>query len=200
MKRQWLLLATGIVLAAALAYFLRDLINDKVIIPLSYLWWRIGLYYHSVPEDRWWGLVIVMICLMAFASIRPDEWSFHYQDLDTQPMQGPVEELMIWMMKLRRNEYYKWLIANRLGKLARSFLMQREGSNVQRWDGSLNGSAWDPPEAVGAYLKSGLNRPFANVHPSSESLSRPHSAPLNLDPQRVVEYFESEMENRRDGN
>jgi hypothetical protein len=199
MKRRWLLLSTGIVLAAVLAYFLRDLINDKVIVPLSYLWWRIGLYYHSIPENRWWVIVIIVICLMAFASIRP-EWSFHYQGLDSQPVQGPVEELMIWIMKLRGNEYYKWLIANRLGKLVRSFLIQREGSDVQHWDGPLNGSAWDPPDEVGAYLKSGLNRPFAKILPSSESLPRPRSAPLDLDPQQVVEYLESQMENRRDGN
>lgn len=199
MKRRWLLLPTGIVLASALAYFLRGWINDKVIIPLAYLWWRIGLYYHSVSEDAWWTVVIVVVCLLAFASIRP-EWAFHYQDLGAQPVQGPVEELMIWMMKLRRNEYHKWLIANRLGKLARSFLMQRAGSNVQRWDGSLTGSAWDPPDEVEAYLKSGLNRPFANVRPSPDSSSRPRSAPLDLDPQQVIAYLESQMENRRNGN
>lgn len=199
MKHRWLLLSTGIALAAVLAYFLRNLINDKVIVPLSYLWWWIGLYYHSVPENRWWVIVIVVICLMAFASIKP-EWSFDYQDLDTQPVQGPVEELMIWMMNLRHNEYYKWLIANRLGKLARSFLIQREGSDVQRLNGPLNGSSWDPPDEVRAYLKSGSNRLFANVRSASELSPRPHSAPLNLNPQQVVEYLESQMENRRNGN
>jgi hypothetical protein len=196
MKRRWLLLSTGIILAAALAYFLRDLINDKVIIPLAYLWWRVGLYYHSVSEDRWWAIVIVVICIMAFVSIRP-EWSFHYQDLDTHPVQGPVEELMMWMMRMSRNTYFKWLVANRLGKLSRSFLIHREGIDVQHWDGSLNGSTWDPPEAVEAYLKSGLSRPFAL---SSESLSRPRSAPLNLNPQQVIEYLESQIEDHRDGN
>lgn len=201
MKRRWLLLPTGIVLASALAYFLRGWINDKVIIPLAYLWWRIGLYYHFVPEDRWWAMVIIAICFMALASLRDSEWFFHNLNQDIQqPVLGPVEELMIWIMKSRRNDYYKWLIANRLGKLARSFLIQREGNDVQSWDGSLNGSAWNPPEAVGAYLKSGLNRHFANVRSSSESSPRPHSAPLDLNPQQVVEYLESQMENRRDGN
>jgi MFS family permease len=190
MKRWGIFLAAGIILSAVLAYFLHGWINDKVIVPLAYLWWRIGIYYHSVSEDIWWGLVIVMICLMAFASTRPDEWPFHYyQDLDTQPMQGPVEELMRWMIKLRRNKYYKWLIANRLGKLARSFLVQREGGNVHHWDGSLNSPVWELPKAVAAYLKSGLKRPTLQ-----------NSSPLNLDPQQAVEYLESQMEDRSNGN
>lgn len=197
MKRRWLLLPTGIILASALAYFLRGWINDKVIVPFAYLWWRIGIYYHSISEDVWWISVIVItfvICLVALANISGDEQFFNFGDLDSQSEQSPVEELMIWMIKLQRNAYHKWLVANRLGRLARLFLVQREAGNEHHWDGSLKSPVWDLPDAVESYLKSGLKRP-----PSASEML-PLSSPLKLEPQQVVEYLESQMEDRPNGN
>jgi hypothetical protein len=197
MKRWRLLLLTaGIILSAVLAYFLRGWINDNVIIPLAYLWWRIGIYYHSVSEDIWWTIMIIVtfvLCGISFASM-DDEWFFGTWNMDEQSAQGAVEELMVWMLKLPRSAYHKWMLANRLGKLARSFLIQREGGYDQHWDGSLHSSVWDLPDKVSAYLRTGLKRP-----PSASEML-PRSSPLNLEPQQVVEYLESQMEDRPNGN
>jgi len=196
MKRRWLLLAMGIGLAATLAYFLRGSINERVIVPLAYLWYRVGIYYHSVSEDVWWMVVIVVtfvICLLTLANIS-DEQFFGVWNLGNRSTQGEVEELMGWMIRLPRSLYHKWLTANRLGRLARLILVQREGDNANHWDGSLNSSVWNLPEAVSTYLKAGLKRPpFA-----SKTLSS--SSPLNLNPQQAVEYLESQMEDRPNGN
>ena len=196
MRRRWLLLAMGIGLAATLAYFLRGSINERVIVPLAFLWWRVGIYYHSVSEDVWWMVVLVVtfvICLLTLANIS-DKQFFGVWNLGNRSTQGEVEELMGWVIRLPRSVYHKWLTANRLGRLARLILVQREGDNAYHWDGSLNSSVWNLPEAVSAYLKAGLKRPpFA-------SKTLPSSSPLNLNPQQAVEYLESQMEDHLNGN
>jgi hypothetical protein len=198
MKRWGLLLLTVVIIVSAvLAYFLRGWINDNLIVPLAYLWWRIGIYYHSVSEEMWWTIMLIvtlMLCGMSLASVDSGEWFFHDWKSDEQSTQGTLEELIEWMLKLPRSAYHKWMLANRLGKLARSFLIQREGGNVQHWDGSLDSSVWDLPDEVSAYLRAGLKRP-----PSASEML-PRSSPLNLEPQKVVEYLESQMEDRPNGN
>jgi hypothetical protein len=198
MKRRGIVLGLGIILAAALAYFLRDFINDKVIVPLAYGWWRAGLYYHRVPEDVWWTTVIVIVFFLVLRSFNTYNWSGGRKSEESRPVQGPVEELAIWLMKKPDGTYYKWLVANHLGKLARSFLIQSGGRDARQWDVLHSDSAWNPPEAVEAYLKSGLNRPAASFR--SSPWGRPQTNPIDLDPEQAVEYLESQMENHRDGN
>ena len=201
MRRRWVILALGILLAAALAFFLRDFINEKVVVPLAYVWWRVGIYYHVVPEYGWWAAVIVIVFFMVLRSFNTAEWSRVHEEEEPRLVQGPVEEMTNWMMKMATSDFYKWLIANSLGKLARSFLIQREGRDIRQWDVLFDTPDWDPPEAVRAYLRSGLNRPLAAIRPSSAPWSRPQKTPIDLDPEQVVEYLESQMEERhRDGN
>ncbi len=200
MRWRWIVLGLGIILAAALAYFLRGFINEKVVVPLAYVWWRAGLYYHLVPEYGWWITVIVIVFFLVLRSFNTDEWSRGQELAESQPVQGPVAELTIWLMKKTKSAYYKWLIANHLGKLARSFLIQSDGRDSRQWDVLDPGPAWNPPEAVGAYLRSGLNRPVASFHSPSSPWGRSQTIPSDLDPERAVEYLESQMENHRDGN
>ncbi|MEW6406726.1 MAG: hypothetical protein AB1649_33515 [Chloroflexota bacterium] len=189
MKRRWIVLAAVGILAATLAYFLRDLINDRVVVPLAYLWWRIGLYYQSIEEDTWLRLAVVVISLIAYASIIGDQQFLREGDAgENKSAQGPVEALVIALKKSPRRTYYRWLVANQLARLARSFLMQDDGRRVQRWDGSLKSPGWDPPEDVKAYLKYGLRHPFASPRPKSH------------DPLGAIEYLESKIGDRNDAD
>lgn len=200
MKRRWIVLGLGIILAAALAYFLRDFINDKVVIPLAYLWWRIGLYYHLVPEYGWWTTVIVIVFFLVLRNFNTDEWSRGQEEVESRPVQGPLEEMTIWLMKKSNSAYYRWLVANYLGKLARGFLIQSDGRDSRQWDILYNGPAWNPPEAVGVYMRSGLNRLSASFRSPSSMWERSQTASIDLDPaEQAVVYLESQMENHRDG-
>ena len=62
--------------------------------------------------------------------------------------------------------YYKWLVANRLGNLARELLDQREGRRKRRF-ARLTGRDWQPPAEVSAYLESGFERLICRFSPVS---------------------------------
>jgi len=197
-RQRWLIIFFAIVLSASIAYPLRNMIYELVIIPLAYLWWLMGLIYHLVPQIVLW---IVLVILTLFVAIKElllqNPLQMKARETRRVP-RSPVEDLSSLIQKQGRGIYYRWLIANRLGKVARELLAQREGQGISNRFTRLTGRDWNPPHEVDAYLESGLNGSFAD-YPRSY-LSRRKATPLDPHPQRVVEYLESEMEIHRNGN
>jgi hypothetical protein len=114
---------------------------------------------------------------------------------------GQIETLVKWLNKSQRGGiYYKWLVANRLGKNAREILAQRDGQAVSKKFGPLGGRGWNPPQKVRDYLESGLNGSFADFPRPRLFWQTPKPTPLDEDPQKVIDYLENEMETSHDGN
>lgn len=193
MKISRFLIAILGVLAAVLAYFLRKTINDVLVVPLAFLWWRIKLYYQTIPEDDLLTFSAIIIFVIAFASLSGSNRSLSDEELkDDHPVQGPVEELAVFLRGApRHSSYYRWMVANQLARLAQLFLVQREGRNVQRGDGTLEAPGWDPPEDVKSYLKYGLRRSS-----TASEVSKLHKT----NPLHTVEYIESKIGDRYDAN
>jgi hypothetical protein len=195
MKRSLLIVlaAVGIIIVSV---FLRDAILDTVIMPLAYLWWVFTIYYHAVPQLIVWSVLIVVVLISAVKNIALKN-SFHRSEKKTQKLTvGPVEEFSQMLNKTPGGMYYKWLIANRLGNVARELLDQREGRHGRKFS-RLMGRDWQPPDDVNAYLESGLNGSFAD-YPQPDWWTKPESTPLDMDAKQVIEYLEYEMETSHD--
>jgi hypothetical protein len=176
------------------AFVFRRTIYQIVILPLAYIWWWLTLYYRLLPQAAIW---IVLIFIILFTTMRglllevPWGWS---RPLKKKKSQGPIESLAVLIQKSSEGNYYKWTIANRLGRAARELLDQREGSQGRKKIMRFSERNWDAPQEVSAYLEAGLNGTFADY--PKRSWSRSPRTPLDLDPQQVIEYLESELENR----
>jgi hypothetical protein len=199
-RRRGLILGAVLVLAAVAAFVLRDVIQRTIILPFAYFWWVLGLYYHAIPQSFFWFLLILVAFLTAMASLIPENPAYRTSRPEEKSAQGPVEALAIWMEKTHGGVYYKWLVAHRLGKVARELLAQREGGGSSRVFGPLKGQDWDPPDEVKAYLESGLNGSFADYPPPRWPWSPARPSPLDVKPQDVIAFLESEMESRLDRN
>ena len=196
--RRLFMIPAVIVLSAGVAYALRDEIYELVVLPLAYLWWLIGLYYRLVPQLIIW---IVLVFITWFTAVRTLLTQLPLPKETKQlslVSSGPIEDLSELMVKRKRGNYYKWLIANRLGKVARELLDQREGRRLERRYTHLLGREWNPPDEVAAYLESGLTSSFADYPRPRWKRAQP--TPLDEPPLDVVEYLESEMEEHRNGN
>lgn len=180
-----------------LAYVLRKTIYEIVIIPLAYLWWLTTLYYHVLPQAVIWIILIGVILFTAVRGLLMEISVGRTVIIKKREAQGPVEALALLVRKTDKGVYYKWLIANRLGRTAREMLDQREGRQMKQKFTRLTGRDWDPPEDVAAYLESGVNGSFADYPQSGWRAPR---TPLDVNPQQVIEYLESEMENNRNGH
>ena len=195
-RRRLILIGVFFLVAAGMAFYLQDLVRFTLFEPLSYLVWGFNSVYQSIAQLVYWVLLVIGVTLMAFGSLYGKGRTRELVEEDKLPPQGPLEATARQISRTGDGMYYKWLIANRMGKLARSILTLRNGQ-VDTSCGALNGRDWDPPDEVAAYLVSGLTRTFADF-PRQRWFSRLQETPFDIDLDQVVAYLESQMENQRD--
>lgn len=196
MTRRRLILAVIFFSALVLAFFLRDLVERLVVLPLAYVWWLLGVYYSVLPQSILWILLVVVVALSAMTALMPRFANREFFQPSVKPPKGQIEGMVAWLEKSQRGgSYYKWLVANRLGKVAREILAQRDGQPVSRKFGRLSGRDWNPPRQMADYLESGLNGSFAD-YPRPRFWQKSAPTPLDADPQQVIEYLENEMKNK----
>ena len=104
--------------------------------------------------------------------------------------QGQVESLAVWILRARESNYFKWQLANRLGRISRRLeeLSEHRAGVIAR------------KEAVEQYLAAGLNHSFVEYPSPRNRFQRRTPTPLDLNPSEVVDHLESQMEMDRGGN
>jgi hypothetical protein len=196
MTRRALALVGLFVIAAVLAFLLRDVINRLLVIPLAYLLWALELLYLSLSQAVWWIAMILLVIFMLVYSLLPEIKPAKRQTVVSAHERGRVERLALSIQKSKKGTYFKWLVANRLGKLAYQILLQRENGKPRSIFAPLAGDGWEPNEEVRKYLDTGLHGSFADFPTSSLPFSSPAKTPLDHDVFEVVEFLESQMDQR----
>ena len=92
-RRRWLTLGGVGVITLILAFPLQDVIRKTVIIPLAYLWWALGVLYHSIPQIVVWILLIILISLVFMGSFASDRKRTRREDLKPVAPIGQIEGL-----------------------------------------------------------------------------------------------------------
>ncbi|MBC7875819.1 MAG: hypothetical protein H7Y59_01495 [Anaerolineales bacterium] len=197
MKRRWIIITFLLIIAFAISFLSRNVVQQAILTPLAYLWWLLNLYYRAIPQWIVWALLVVIVFVSALRNIPLKNPFRRAQKKNQRPTKGPIEDLSQMFNKAPGGIYYKWLIANRLGNVARELLDQREGRRARGF-ARLIGRDWQPPTEVSAYLESGLNGSFSDFPQSY--WARPQSTPLDMNASQVIEYLEYEMETRHDRN
>lgn len=197
MRNQRIFAMIGIlVMAILLALPLRDAVFRMVVIPLAYIIWVLGLVYRSVNQAIWWVVAMVLVLAVISRSLMPRLKVAERVRLKTKPVVGQVESLAGWMKKTERGVYFKWLIANRLGKIANQILANRSTGKKRSFFDPLTGPDWTPDPQVQSYLESGLHGSFADFPQKHRLFSTPEPTPLDHDLKDVVQYLESQVENK----
>jgi hypothetical protein len=190
-KTQWLLIVGAILSAVLIAFPLRDAVYKVIIIPVAYLIWILYLLYRVTPQFIWWVLLLLVVVINIGNSIIPENISARKQGVNVKPPQGPVETLSTWIQKARGGVYFKWLIANRLGKLTYQMLVQRETHHVRSVFAPLASPDWTLSKPVQDYLETGLQGSFADFPQASARWAKPAPTPLDQDIADVVKELES---------
>ncbi len=183
-RLRWPLLLGILVVSAVLGYALRDLVYQLVVVPIAYLLWLLYFYYSAIPQWAIWILLVSVLLIAVLWSLVPEAPRRRRGPRVRTRAQGDVEALAVWIRKSRRGNYFKWQLANRIGRIARRI-------------GDLSGSRGRPPsadEAVERYLDAGLNYSFVDFPTARGRFTRAPQTPLDVDPQRVADYLETLME------
>jgi hypothetical protein len=190
MKRQVLTLgaiALPIVIAAVVV---RGFIRDVIVIPLFYAVWTIQQIITSISQPLiWYGflLLIVIVAVRSLLIRQPVSYLRHPESEE----RGPIEGWARLLDQAERSSFSRWRLAQRLGQLALDMLGEEEHlTQRQLWRRLENGSLPMPPE-IQAYLKARA-RPARTGNPFLRR--RLEATPLDLVPQRVVEYLEETVQ------
>jgi hypothetical protein len=115
-------------------------------------------------------------------------------ELLRKPVSGPIESLADWMVRAPSGTYFKWLVAQRLGKLSRGLIAFQTRAELKEGGARLDAPGWNPPGEVKAYLESGLNGSFADFPRPRWPFQKPKPTPLDIDPVAAIDYVESKAE------
>jgi hypothetical protein len=185
----WLLL--GLLAALVLAFLLRDLVQTYLILPIANLVWRLVIIYHSFPQIDYWFLLLIVMLLVAIASVavvRPPDGKKKERKF---PQWGSVARLAFWIERSKRSNYSKWHVARMLAETGLQILEFRERRPLP--ERKLEGKDWHPPAPIQDYLQTALKTTFAEYSQRPSFLSRPKT-PLDQDLAGVIEYLESQLE------
>jgi hypothetical protein len=179
------LLAAIAIISLLLAYFLRDVVYQVLIVPLAYMLWVLGLYYSLIPQWVQWALLVAALLLVVLWNLLPDIRFSPRRETRRHRPPGEVESLANWIVRARHGNYFKWQIANRFGRIARRL------NDVS----GPGGRQHSPDEAVESYLDAGTNYSFVDFLRPRNRFERLSRTPLDIDLRRVADYLESQMEN-----
>jgi len=197
--RRRLVILVVLVIGALLAFPLRGLVNQLVVIPLAYILWLLGLLYLSLHQAFWWVAVILVVLIILGRSLLP-EIKFVKKNIPlAKHERGSVEELAVAMQKSNQGIYFKWLVANRLGRLAYQILLQREHGKTRSVFAPLAGEGWESTNEVQQYLEKGLHGSFAEFPNSRWNyFAPPEKTPLDQNVIEVIEFLETKANLRSD--
>lgn len=193
-RRRWLVMLGIVIIAALLAFPLRDAIYETVVIPLAYIGWQLGLFYRTLPQVLLWWLTIALVFVPLILSSLPHIPPTKKDEAKSKPKRGQVEDLAIWMGRAKSGVYFKWLIANRLGKLAYQILVHREGGRARSVFAPLLGIDWEPSPELRKYLETGLHGSFADFPNARRRLTAPPKTALDHELSDAVGFLETQVE------
>ena len=194
-RLQQLFIAAGaLIVAGLLAFPLRETIYRMIVVPAAFVIWNLELLYRSFSQGIWWWAVTFIVLILLVFSMIPRSAPRRQELPRPSPPQGQVEGLAIWMKKAEKGIYFKWLVANRLGKLAYQMLLHRESGRPRSVFTPLLGVDWEPRQEVQHYLEIGLHGSFTDYPHHGRRAAAGHT-PLDLDVSEAIDFLEAQLEN-----
>jgi hypothetical protein len=184
---RWLALAGMLVISLALAYYLRDVVYQLLIIPLSYVLWQGALFYRAIPQLIKWSVLLLGIGIAILWQLIPEFNRSSRPDRVRAGVEGQVEALAKVIQRTHGSNYFKWQLANRLGRLSRRLL---------ELAGRQSNAHPAGPEVL-EYLRAGTERSFVDFPSPRYRFQRAAHTPLDLGMDKVIDYLESQLEMNR---
>jgi hypothetical protein len=181
-----------IIVAALLAIVLKDAIWNQLIAPFLYQLWLTWIFMRSMPQIVYWNSLVVLIAIVTLISLIKHRRRKSNTIQEVIQTQDPVAKVANSISDLHKGTFFKWLIANQLGTLARSILIYQHGE-VALPKRRLIGRTWNPPAHIQRYLEAGLASSLINK-PRRWLLFKSSDSPFDIDVNTVVEYLEDQLE------
>jgi hypothetical protein len=202
MKR-WLPVAgLATLLVGLLALVVTGAVRDLIVVPLLYIVWIARLLYESLPQALVWGGFVVL----AFFLVGKHVVLRLPPAPDRDPPAASPGRVTTWARLVgpaARDRYTRWRLAQRLSQLALETLAHQARGQPEQLRRRLEDGALDIPPELNAYLRAGQaqyaprsspRRWWPPAIPGRRLGAAPAPAPLDLDPEELVQYLEQIMQ------
>lgn len=177
--------AALLILVAILLFPMRRAIAEAVVRFGAYLVWSLNIIGQVIPQQILWLFLLILILYIAVGSFYGKRFKEGSSSEQAAPIVGAVEALAGYIEERHRGIYFKWQIANLLGKV--QHVIQQTASR-----GILSRIPL-PSQRVQAFLDAGLNTSYAD-YPSMGLMQKSAPSALDIELEQVVDYLEEQME------
>ncbi|MBI5354532.1 MAG: hypothetical protein HZB50_17975 [Chloroflexi bacterium] len=169
---------------AFIFFSFRRTIVGAIVSTASYIVWSVNIFGSIIPQPVLWVLLLVLILYIAVGSFYGKRFWDNKIQRKLGPSIGPVEARARWIEERSRGTYFKWRLANLLGRVYQAI------QEANRYDKSKDDSV---PARVHDYLDAGLNTSFAD-YSLPKLFQKKEETPLDMDLEEVVDYLEEQLE------
>lgn len=178
-----------LIIVAILLYPVRHEVAGAVMNFASYLVWTVNVIGVVIPQQILWAFLLILILYIAIGSFYGKRYREEKSPENQSPVIGAVEAMAGYIEERHRGIYFKWQIANLLGKIQQT--IQESASRGTSSRIPL------PSDSVQAFLDAGVNTSYADYAPDGFVLKN-NSTPLDIELEQVVAYLEEQMEIRHE--
>lgn len=178
-----------LILISILLYPVRRAVAGAVMSFSSYLVWTVNVMGVVIPQQILWAFLLILILYIAIGSFYGKRYREEKSPENQSPVIGAVEAMAGYIEERHRGIYFKWQIANLLGKIQQT--IQESASRGTSSRIPL------PSDSVQAFLDAGVNTSYADYAPDGFVLKN-NSTPLDIELEQVVAYLEEQMEIRHE--
>ena len=159
-SRNYLLPSLALFVIALLAFLLRGVVQEWIILPLARFFWLVKGYYGAFPQAAYWMIALSIAVLIAILGFRFPNRERQPQHEKGRPIPGSIREMSFWIQRSKSWIFPKWHIAHLLAELALDIL-DRRGTH-QKHAQLLKGLDWTPPAEVKGYLDAALTTNYTD--------------------------------------
>ena len=163
----------------------RKLIVGTLVRLAAYVVWSLNMVGSVIPQVVLWVVLLVLLLYIAVGSFYGKGYRDPKVQRKLEPSKGPVEARAKWIEERAHGTYFKWRLANLLGRV------HQDIQKANQYEISRNDPA--VPLQVQEYLNAGLNTSFADYSLPKFFQKRERTA-LDADLEQVVDYLEEQLE------
>ncbi len=185
------------VLAVSLGLLLYGLAREQIREALIQAYSAASAAASAIPQAIYLGILILIILISAARSILGEIGRIG--ERKTAAAGGRTAEWREWLKRTMRpagsRDFYSWQVARGLARLAGEVLAHQLGIPPGEAERRIEDGDVDLPEEVRRYFVASLrSRPTRSGHWWTRLVGPSPPHPLDLDPERAVDYIESQME------
>lgn len=180
------LLYSAFFITIAIAFFsYRKIIVGLVARIAAYFVWSLNVVGSVIPQQLLWILLLILILYIAVGSFYGKQSEGRPTRRNAESVIGAVEARARWIEERQRGTFFKWQLANLLGKVHQNIqesVMYESSRNVPPM-----------PSQVEDYLNAGLNTTYAD-YTAPAFFQKAELTPLDINLEQVVNYLEEQLE------